>query len=112
MLLMKQPCTGPCISYLVEIPKVTSSGKSIVLDLLPSTSGGFRLISLIDLNCDCSCAVVNPDLQAATFNATKSLSGLLISFFTDFLCAYQCDTAVIYQSTHYIVALITHNSHK
>ena len=74
-----------CLVYLVEIPNVTSSGKFIDLDFFASTSGGFRLISLIDLNCDCSCAVVNPDLQAATFSATKSLSGLLISFFTDFL---------------------------
>lgn len=75
-----------CICYLVEIPNVMSSGKFKVFDLFPSTSRGFRLMSLIDLNCDCSCAVVNPDLQAATFSATKSLSGLLISFFTDFLC--------------------------
>lgn len=75
-----------CVCYLVEIPNVTSSGKSIVFDLFPSTSGGFRLMSLIDLNCDCSCAVVNPDLQAATFSAIKSLSGLLTSLFTDFLC--------------------------
>ena len=70
-----------------------SSGKMGFCDL-GSTSGGFLLISFIDLNCACSWAVVRPDLQAAMFSATKSLSGRLASAFTDFLCRYQCDTAV------------------
>ena len=86
-------------SHLVAIPNVISSGKVGFCDL-GSISGGFLLISFIDLNCDCSWAVVRPDLHAPIFSATKSLSGRLASAFTDFLCKYQCDTAVKSNTTH------------
>ena len=61
--------------YLVDIPNTMSSGNVCWgFPLRPSSSSLFLRMSLQALNCDCSCAFVNPLWAAKRFRAMKSFS--------------------------------------